>query len=245
MTQTDWPRIYTDLGALISQEPDELANTWQPSSAALLWLGRVQAVITATRFSADVADVRNAVMNLMNRGLHQRGLNELRAVMYRVLAQAEYHVPSAMSGAFIPIGQPFDAFAAIGRLISTATQNVLIVDPYMDEKALTDFAVLAPEGVLVRLLADEHSKKPSLMPAVQRWVTQHGQKRPLEARLASARMLHDRLIAVDNKDAWALTQSLNAFAQRSPATILKADPETAGLKIAAFNDIWASAQPIA
>lgn len=245
MTQTDWPRIYTDLGALISQEPDELANTWQPSPAALLWLGRVQAVITATRFSADVVEVRNAVLNLTNRALHQRGVNELRAVMYRVLAQAEYNVPSAMTGAFIPIGQPFDAFAAIGRLMNSATQNVLIVDPYMDEKTLTDFAVLAPEGVLVRLLADEHSKKPSLIPAVQRWAAQHGPKRPLEARLASARMLHDRLIAVDSKEAWSLTQSLNAFAQRSPATILKADPETAGLKIAAFNDIWDSAQPVA
>jgi hypothetical protein len=244
MTQTDWQRIYTELGGLISQEPEELQNTWRPSPPTLLWLGRVQAVIESTGYTDAVAEVRTAMTHIRDRTLHQHGIGNLRAVMYRVLALAEYKSPSAMAGAFIPVGQPFDAFAAIGRLMSTATRNVLIVDPYMDEKALTDFAVLAPEGVLVRLLADEHSKKAGLLPAVQRWATQHGPKRPLQARLAPARLLHDRLVATDDKDAWALTQSLNAFAQRSPATILKADPETAALKIAAFNDIWNNALPI-
>ena len=244
MTQTDWPRIYTDLGALISQEPPEFALGIASLPHIHHWFGRVQAVVSATGIRDDFTEIKGAVKFLQNHPDYEPGLDHLRSILYRVLAQAEYHVPSAMSGAFIPIGQPFDAFAAIGRLMSSATNNVLIVDPYMDEKALTDFAVLAPEGVLVRLLADEHSKKPGLIPAVQRWAAQHGPRRPLEARLATARALHDRLVAVDDKDAWSLTQSLNAFAQRSPATILKADPETAGLKITAFNDLWASAQPI-
>jgi fructose-specific component phosphotransferase system IIB-like protein len=37
--------------------------------------------------------------------------------------------------------------------------------------------------------------------------------------------------------AYTLTQSLNAFAKRSPAEIIKAD-DTANLKIAAYEDIW-------
>jgi hypothetical protein len=46
-------------------------------------------------------------------------------------------------GAFIPAGNAFDAMAAIGSVLRTAKQGVFIVDPYMDEKALTDFAPLA------------------------------------------------------------------------------------------------------
>jgi hypothetical protein len=67
----------------------------------------------------------------------------------------------------------------------------------MDEKALTDFAPLAPEGVTIRLLSDQREHKPSLPPATERWKGQHGQKRPLEVRLAAPRTLHDRLIIID------------------------------------------------
>ena len=42
--------------------------------------------------------------------------------------------------------------AAIGKVLGTAKRDVLIVDPYADEKALTDFAPLAREGISVRML---------------------------------------------------------------------------------------------
>jgi hypothetical protein len=38
-----------------------------------------------------------------------------------------------------------------------------------------------------------------------------------------------------------LTQSLNAFATRAPASIVRVDEETALLKIAAYQAIWATA----
>jgi hypothetical protein len=68
--------------------------------------------------------------------------------------------------------------------------------------------------------------------------------RPLEIRLAPARSLHDRLIIVDGAQAWTLTQSLKDFAARSPATIVKVDGETAGLKICAYDAIWRGAAPL-
>jgi hypothetical protein len=37
------------------------------------------------------------------------------------------------------------------------------------------------------------------------------------------------LIIADNSEAWVLTQSLNAFAVRSPASIVRVDAETAAL----------------
>jgi hypothetical protein len=144
-------------------------------------------------------------------------------------------------GAFISAGNPFDAFAAFAKVLSMATNDILMIDPYMDEKALSDFAVLAAEGMAIRLLADEHGKKASLKPAVERWISQYGTKRPLEARPAGARSLHDRLLIIDGSTAWVLTQSMNAFAARAPASIVRVDTDTASLKIVAYSTIWSSA----
>jgi hypothetical protein len=134
--------------------------------------------------------------------------------------------------------------AAIGKVLQSARSDILIVDPYMDEKALTVYGVLAAEKIELRLLADATQRKPSLAPTVAAWKAQHGATRPLDARLAPARQLHDRLILVDNSEAWTLTQSLNAFADRSPASIVKADAETSKLKVAAYSDLWSRATPI-
>ena len=114
----------------------------------------------------------------------------------------------------------------------------------MDGKALTDFMPSATKGVQLRVLSDEASVKPTLVPAAERWGRQFGGSRPLEVRLAPARSLHDRLIVVDEGEAWSLTQSLKDFANRAHGSILKVDPETAVLKIGAYIDHWKAARSI-
>ncbi len=66
-------------------------------------------------------------------------------------------------------------------------------------------------------------------------------RRPLQAKLAPERTLHDRLIVIDQKDAFVLTQSFNALAARSPASLVKSDAETAALKVASYEAIWSAA----
>ena len=107
------------------------------------------------------------------------------------------------------------------------------------EKALTDFGTTMPVGPVLQLLSDAKTAKPSLKPAVERWRQQYGAVRFLEARLAPDRTLHDRLIVIDASRVWVLTQSLNALAARSPASVVTVDAETAKLKVAAYQDVWA------
>lgn len=170
--------------------------------------------------------------------------SHILGVLYRSLARAEINAPSTAQGAFIPAGNAFDAMSAVGKALAPARRDVLIIDPYMDQKALTDFAVLIPVGVGIRLLADQKHYKPSLAPAVQRWAAQHQTQRPLEARLTPERTLHDRLIIVDDETVWVLTQSLNAFAARSPASIVRSDGDAASLKVDAYRDLWNAATVI-
>jgi hypothetical protein len=192
----------------------------------------------------DVVDIdlfKAAVSSLTNNRLRWGAQKDIPLIVYRALGVAEMRAPIAVRGAFIPAGNAFDAFAAVGKILAVAARDIMIVDPYMDEKALTDFAPLAGEGIGICLLADETHRRPTLIPARQRWATQYGLSRPLDVRLAPKGALHDRLIIVDHAQAWILTQSLNAFAARSPASIVRVDQEAATLKIAAYTAIWNSA----
>jgi hypothetical protein len=235
--------LYVQLGRLIETMP-ELATEDQIPQSTYRWLGKVAALIEAAGYTLDVAKLSVATRELDSQYGMYGAANEIQAILYRALARAELNAPASGQGAFIPAGNAFDAFAAVGKVLATCKTRVLIVDPYLDEKVLTDFTPQVTEGVAICLLADQQSVKPSLQPAFARWLAQYGGKRPIEAKLAPPRALHDRLIIVDGHDAWVLTQSLNAFAARSPASIVRSDPEQAALKIPYYEGIWASAAAI-
>jgi hypothetical protein len=235
--------LYMHLGRLVETMPD--LNRPGPITAETnQWLGRAAALVEAVfGQSVDLISFKVSVDGLDSA---LRGINAqtIAATVHRALAKAELAAPAASQGAFIAVGESFSALAAVSKVMAVARRSVLIVDPYADAKALTDFAVLAPEGVIVRVLSDAGTVKPSLKPAAESWVTQYNGARPLEVRVATARSLHDRLIAVDDSQAWTLTQSLKDFAARSPATVVKVDTETAGLKIGAYAEIWQGAAPL-
>ena len=153
-------------------------------------------------------------------------------------------LPTPKTGAFIPAGNTFDAFKAVQRVFEGAKADILIVDPYLDEKILTEFALLAPSGVPLRLLTDSGLHKQSLIPAITHFKKQYGNNRPVEARGAPARSLHDRLVAIDRQRIWTVGQSFNALATRAPTSFVEVDQETAALKMEAYEAIWAVATPI-
>jgi hypothetical protein len=66
--------------------------------------------------------------------------------------------------------------------------------------------------------------------------------RPFELRLSPPRALHDRAIFIDSKTAWAVSQSFEDFADRSPSEFISA-ADTASLKIAAYEEIWFKSKP--
>jgi hypothetical protein len=138
-----------------------------------------------------------------------------------------------VQGAFIPVGGSFDSYAALSKVFSQAKSDILLVDPYMDDSVLLEFGGAVPEMVTLRLLSDQATAKLS---AARKWKTQYP-ARELQVRLTLPRSLHDRVILVDGKDAWTITQSLKDLAKRSPAEIVKAN-DIAALKIAAYEQIW-------
>jgi hypothetical protein len=240
MAMVDPETLYVQLSVLLASVPD-FAAPGPLSEEAETWLARAYALVQAGGDARDIVDMKQALANFGELIYRAEAARPLLAILRRTAAVAELASPTAVRGAFIHAGDVFAAMIALGKIFKGATKDVLIVDPYMDEVALSDFALQVPENVPIRLLSDNATVKPTLRPAHDRWLKQYPTSRPLEARLAPDRTLHDRVIIIDGNAAYISTQSLNALAARSPATVIRADPETTKLKIEAYENIWRSA----
>lgn len=238
----DYQYLYVQLGRLLETAPDVNDRSQFKTTAGQQWLARGHALVAEVGVGIDAIEYTTSVKNIPA-GVYGNGLEQVLTILHRALAHCELKVPRAAAGSFIPVGSSFDAYAALSKIFQTASNDVFIVDPYMDETALTEFGLAVPATVNLRLLADEKAFKESLRPAASKWVAQHGTDRPLDVRLSPTRTLHDRAIFIDGTFAWTLTQSLKDFAKRSPAEIVRADG-TAKLKIGAYELLWDTALPI-
>lgn len=230
------------MGRLLETAPSTTNHQVFATTTGLQWLGRGHALVTEVGVNTGMDTVAyTQAMGSLKNGVYGNGLSEIFQILYRALAHCELKSPGAAAGSFIAVGNSFDAYAALSKILKSARHDVLIVDPYMDETALTEFGLAVPDGVTLRLLADEAAYKASLAPAAAKWTAQHGGARPLGVRLSAIKTLHDRAIFIDGDKAWTLTQSLKDFAKRSPAEIVRAD-DSATLKIAAYEQLWESAK---
>lgn len=246
--QIDPESLYQQLGQLVAAIPQDLAGPGPLSAESHRWLGRAALLVEeAGRAVGDTIDAItfSVASNGLGSVLRTQNAHEIITILHRALARAESVAPATSSGAFIPVGAAFNVFQVVGKVLSEAKTSVLAIDPYIDPTFLTDFASMAIEGVAIRILGDQfYTKTDLLRPAVGRWAKQYGDARPIEVRLASPRLLHDRVIIIDDGQIWSLTQSIKDFANRSPGMIQRVDGEAAPLKRDAYLQLWAQAQPL-
>jgi hypothetical protein len=232
--------LYLQLGRLVEETPNLASGPI--TQDVNRWLGR--ACVEQVGDLTDTVQIQTACAHL-NTAIRDINAQTIIAIVHRSLARAELNAPARVQGAFIAAGHTLDAYAAVGRVLSTAKTSVLLVDPYADHQIVTDYAVSASDNVTIQIFTDAADHKKTLKPAVEKWAQQFGKSRaPLEVRLAPAKTLHDRLIIVDETDAWSLGQSFNKLAERSPTSIVRADPETAALKIEVYLRMWQAAPPL-
>jgi hypothetical protein len=188
----------------------------------------------------ELATLRAHIQGFNTRHPDDKIANAIATVLDTVMAKLELKLPAQAQGAFIPAGGVFDGYQAVAKAVAAAQSDVLMIDPYADETIISDFGPLVPEHVQILILSDAATCKPSLRPAAERWVAQHA-TRPLQVRLAPARTLHDRLIVNDGEEAYVIGQSFKDLAKRAHTSLVRMDVESAALKIAAHQSIWATA----
>ena len=78
---------------------------------------------------SELVQFKAAMNDLTYVSLRYQAAQEIVLILYRALAIAEMRAPVSAQGAFIAAGNSFDAFAVVGKVLGTATADILIVDP--------------------------------------------------------------------------------------------------------------------
>ena len=109
--------IYRRLGSLAATFPifDEHPHDTPLTDDNAMWIGRLEAVVEASGKGASSLHVARSYLALP--GLRTNAISDIKAVLYSALAAAELRAPAALKGAFIAAGSPFDAFAALAKLL--------------------------------------------------------------------------------------------------------------------------------
>jgi hypothetical protein len=234
-------RLYLELGRLIAEIPELAAGPITPE--AQRWLASANSLVKSSGSLADALQLAVARENL-DGPLQARNAEAIIKILHRVLAKAELNAPREVRGSVLLIGEGLDAYEAVRQLLSTATNDVLLVEPAAGGKILADYAILAPERVTVSLLADEAQYKPSLIAGVQRWQQRLGDHRNLVVRLAPANTLHERLILLDGGRAWVSGVPFGNLAKRPYTTLVRMRPEEEARKIGVYAKLWEEAEPL-
>lgn len=239
----DWQRLHGAVRSLVDSAPEFPTGQTELSPSDLIWIGRLRAILGEIGQITAPSRLDRAVSSLRNLRLREEGRSIVFELLFQAFAETELRSPNFESG-FIPVGSKFDALAAIARIVERAASNVMFLDPYANHELLQSYCILAKEGVEIRILADKKSAKPDIIPAAEAWAKQYGKARPMSLRLAPERTLHDRAILVDQRLAVVVTQSFKDIAERSPASLTSLPEEAAKLKIAYYDEVWATSEVI-
>lgn len=233
--------VAANLGRLLASMP-HLETCELTNRGVQEWLGEATAAVESVGDLMDSVSFKSSVDFLQM--IRETNAHKIRAILNRSLARAQALLPKTPAAAFIKSGDKFSAFTTIADIVRTAAKDVLIVDPYMEDRALRDYGPAVPEGVTFRLLANKKRQNDVLVPAAGAWSATHASRRPLSVRRANASALHDRFIAIDGAQVWLMSQSLNGFAEHGPATVVRFDDALAIDKLAAYQVIWDAAEVV-
>lgn len=207
----------------------------------LMWLGRLSAL---SEEDGDTVQSTMLRMHIQSLGgvLHDKAVATVLSTLHHLIARYEIRVPAASRSAFLAPGDTFGSFSAVGTAIKEAAGSLLVVDPFLDQIFMTDFAPWIAERVELRLLGTAKSARSALPRAVELWREKYDDVRPISLRICQNAAVHDRYL-FDPERVWHVSQSFNKIATRAPALITPITGDTADLTRTAHEEIWASADP--
>jgi hypothetical protein len=208
----------------------------------LKWLGRVAALLEASgngRAALEFRIQRDFIGTLME------SRAKMMQPLYDVLSELELNAPAALKGAFIPPGDTWNGYAALVKIVQTDCRSVLIVDPYVIADIFMELVPHAVAKESVQILTAKHRERhPALLAAAQKWRATNPSAPPSQVRYAPEGSLHDRLIILDGKEVWLVSQSIKDIAKKSAASVTRAEAEVATWKSDHYANVWSSSSPI-
>ncbi|ADL00034.1 hypothetical protein Bresu_0719 [Brevundimonas subvibrioides ATCC 15264] len=201
------------------------------------WLGRADALLDAANATPAIVAFRMARTAL---GSYSHSRANLLIPLHDAYSRMELLAPTSMRGSFIAGGDTWNGYAALVRLMQTDCDNMLVVDPYLNSSIFTDLAPHAAARVGLRCLAVKRAEyDPGLRASATKWESDPISARVrVEVRYSPPGALHDRLVIVDGREVWLISQSFKDIAKRSPASVSKFEGELASDKIEHYETLW-------
>lgn len=149
----------------------------------------------------------------------------LRALVEALRLQLPEEEPKGTYGP----GEEYDFYRDLTSLIQSATQEMFIVDPYLDEGLFNLYVSKVPPTINVRILSN------NVRPNVDKIARMFSSKQPVQLRSSSE--IHDRHIFIDQRG-WVIGQSIKDAATRKPTYLVELNDPTLKATRDIHNQIW-------
>lgn len=148
----------------------------------------------------------------------QRQINfELRirayeGVLRSLIAELRLHLPEEEIKGVYAAGEQYEFYRDLSGLIAEATQEVFIVDAYLDETIFNLYLDKVPAGVKVRVLTNKVAANVDMVARM------FASGKPLELRSDGG--VHDRVVFIGQRG-WVIGQSIKDAAQKKPTYMIE------------------------
>ena len=139
-----------------------------------------------------------------------------------------------IKGVYEP-GDEYAFYRDLSSLVEAATNEILIVDAYLDEEVFNLYVDKIPDDTTVCILSNK------IGPNVEAVAKRYAKSRQLELR--SSEGFHDRMVFL-NQRGWVIGQSVKDAAQKKPTYLIELTEPLLTAAREAHDKIWEEAKPI-
>jgi hypothetical protein len=154
-----------------------------------------------------------------------------------LVATGALPLPIEANQVYLPAGSQHAAYVELRKIVQLAKQDMLIVDPYVDE-TLWELLTNVQPTVKLRILTEQMKKDFRL--ESRKFSAQHGNA--IEVRTTSK--YHDRFIVEDGQRCWHIGASIKDAGNKACAFSELVRPELVKFVIADVESQWSAAQSI-
>lgn len=210
--------------------------------AAQSWASKSKQLIAKVDhgMSQEFSKLMSKYERLKSKPVSKKGETEVlrNSIMKKVLEAKDYLFLSDEGLTEIRLEKAYEAgdpFAFIGdilSLIKKANQEILMIDPYMDDETFSFFlSNLKSESVNVKLLIKPKKNKIS-----KKVLDSFRKSNPgINLEIRNSKEIHDRVLFIDDR-CWVIGQSIKDAATQKPTYMVEVEQQKKLRKI--YDDIW-------
>jgi len=223
-------QLLAELEDLLRAKPENLTSG---DADAIEWLGRALAIIENSGSFQSVTAigyVRTMQNKIIGGLVRDSAKSDLMVVLSQIRASLRMKTIGPVSTA-IGQGMVFNYFDEVRKIISSATKDILFVDPYLEAEFVSRYLPYIPSNVRIRLLASKRLDQ--LIPAVETFSKQNN----ISIEVRSTNNIHDRHFFIDGISGFQSGASFKDGAVKAPTGIIQITDAFPAVQ-KTYEDMW-------